>query len=52
MDWLNSKKIEFVLKYFNPANAPKTHPIEDFWGKTKCMLRIGLQKAYLNLKEK
>jgi hypothetical protein len=32
IDWLNSKKIEFVPKYLNPANAPKTRPIEDFWG--------------------
>ncbi len=35
IDWLNSKKIEFVPKYLNPANAPKTRPIEDFWGNLK-----------------
>jgi hypothetical protein len=44
IDWLKSKKIEFVPKYLNPANAPKTRPIEDF-------LRY-FKKAYLNLKEK
>jgi hypothetical protein len=26
IDWLNSKKIEFVPKYLNPANALKTRP--------------------------
>jgi hypothetical protein len=35
IDWLNSKKIEFVPKYLNPANAPKTRPIEDFLGSLK-----------------
>jgi len=35
IDWLNSKKIEFVPKYLNPANAPKTRQIEDFWGISK-----------------
>ena len=35
IDWLNSKKIEFVPKYLNPPNAPKTRPIEDFWGILK-----------------
>jgi len=29
IDWLNSKKNEFVPKYLNPANAPKTRQI--FW---------------------
>ena len=33
--WLNSKKIEFLAKNINPANAPKTRPIEDFWGILK-----------------
>jgi hypothetical protein len=52
-DWLNSKKIEFVPKYLNPANAPKTRPIKDFWGILKGKVsRIGLQKADLNLREK
>jgi len=32
IDWLNSKKIEFVSKYLNPANSQKTRPIENFWG--------------------
>jgi len=29
IDWLNSNKIEFVPKYLNPANAPKTRSIKD-----------------------
>ena len=35
MNWLIEKKIEFVPKDLNPANAPKTRPIEDFWGILK-----------------
>jgi hypothetical protein len=34
-DWLFSKKIEFLPKIINPANAPKLRPIEDFWGILK-----------------
>ena len=30
LDWLKSKKIEFLPKNINPANAPKTRSIEDF----------------------
>jgi hypothetical protein len=29
------KKIEFLPKIINPANAPKLRPIEDFWGILK-----------------
>ena len=34
-DWLFSKKIEYLPKIINPANAPKLRPIEDFWGILK-----------------
>ena len=31
-EWLVSKKVEYLAKKINPANAPKLRPIEDFWG--------------------
>ena len=34
-DYLKSEKIEFLPKDMNSANAPKLHPIEDFWGILK-----------------
>jgi len=49
IDWLNSKKIEFVPKYLNPANATKTRPIEDFWSILKGK---GYAKSIPELKRK
>jgi hypothetical protein len=53
-DWLNSKNIEFVPKYLNPANAPKTRPIEDFWGilKGKVYAKNWSAKSIPELKRK
>lgn len=31
LDWLKSKKINFVPKDANPPNCPQIRPIEDFW---------------------
>ena len=54
LNWLNSKKIEFVPKYLNPANAPKTRPIEDFWGilKGKVYAKNWSAKSIPELKRK
>ncbi len=54
IEWLNSKKIEFVPKYLNPANAPKTRPIEDFWGilKGKVYAKNWSAKSIPELKRK
>jgi len=53
IDWLNSKKIEFVPKYLNPANAPVKSKIFGVFQKAKFMLKISLQKANpFNLEEK
>ena len=41
LEHLKNNNIEIVPKYLNPANVPKTRPIEDFWAILK-------QKVYYN----
>jgi hypothetical protein len=48
MSSLNSKKIELLPKNINPANAPKTRLIEDFWAVLKAKV---YEKIFLNFLE-
>jgi hypothetical protein len=47
-----SKKIEYLPKIINPANAPKLRPIEDFWGKTNVYENNWSAKNVSQLKKK